>query len=89
MVMTYSVDTRRHCEVGLRACEIFVHNPQEQRCREKVRKNCCMLSILPVPSCVNSFWLGVIPTSFFIFIVIFPCHSMAKTSMIGHEADNV
>ena len=33
-----------------------------------VAEDCCMLSILlAVPSCFNSFWHGVIPTSYFIF----------------------
>ena len=33
-----------------------------------VAEDCCMLSILlAVPSCLNSFWHGVIPTSYFIF----------------------
>ena len=31
-----------------------------------VAEDCCMLSILlAVPSCFNSFWHGVIPTSYF------------------------
>ena len=33
-----------------------------------VAEDCCMLSILlAVPSCFNSFWHGVIPTSYLIF----------------------
>ena len=36
-----------------------------------LRKICCMLSILlVVPSCIYSFWHGVIPTSYFIFILV-------------------
>ena len=42
--------------------------PKNQICREGVAEDCCMLSILrTVPSCFNSFWHGVIPTSYFIF----------------------
>ena len=42
--------------------------PKNQRCREGVAEDCCMLSILlAVPSCFNTFWHGVIPTSYFIF----------------------
>ena len=36
---------------------------------EGVAEDCCMLSILlAVSSCFNSFWHGLIPTSYFIFI---------------------
>ena len=42
--------------------------PKNQRCREGVAEDCCMLSILlAVPSCIYSFWHGVIPTSYLIF----------------------
>ena len=42
--------------------------PKNQRCREGVAEDCCMLSILlAVPSCIYSVWHGVIPTSDFIF----------------------
>ena len=44
-----------------------------QRCREG--EDCSMLSILlAVPSCFNSFWHGVIPTSYFIFSTHFFSH---------------
>ena len=33
------VDTRRHCEVGLRACNRLPQTPQ-QRCREGVAEDC-------------------------------------------------
>ena len=37
-----------------------------------VAEDCCMLSILlAVPSCFNSFWHGVIPTSYFIFTLVY------------------
>ena len=37
-----------------------------------VAEDCCMLSILlAVPSCTYSFWHGVIPTSYFIFILVY------------------
>ena len=40
-----------------------------------VAEDCCMLSILlSVPSCFNSFWHGVIPTSYFIFNDFYTCY---------------
>ena len=45
--------------------------PKKLRCREGVAEDCCMLSILAVPSCTYSFWHGVIPTSYFIFILVY------------------
>ena len=40
-----------------------------------VAEDCCMLSILlAVPSCFNSFWHGVIPTSYFIFNDFYTCY---------------
>ena len=42
-----------------------------------VAEDCCMLSIhLVVPSCFNSFWHGVIPTSFFIFNDFYTCYNI-------------
>ena len=39
-----------------------------------VAEDCCMLSILlAVPSCIYSFWHGVIPTSYFIFNDFYTC----------------
>ena len=39
-----------------------------------VAEDCCMLSILlAVPSCFNSFWHGVIPTSYFTFNDFYTC----------------
>ena len=36
-----------------------------------VAEDCCTLSLLlAVPSCTSSFWHGVIPTSYFIFILV-------------------
>ena len=66
--MPKTVGTRRHCE-GEHAT-IF-RNPQKPRCRDWVAEDCCMLSLLlAVPSCTYSFWHGVIPTSYFIFILV-------------------
>ena len=37
-----------------------------------VVEDCCMLSLLlAVPSCIYSFWHGVIPTSYFIFTLVY------------------
>ena len=42
-----------------------------------VAEDCCMLSILlAVPSCFNSFWHGVIPTSYFIFNDFYTCNNI-------------
>ena len=41
-----------------------------------VAEDCCMLSILELPSCFNSFWHGVIPTSYFIFNDFYTCHKV-------------
>ena len=56
--------------------------PKNQRCREGVAEDCCMLSILlAVPSCFNSFWHGVIPTSYFIFNDFYTC----STHFFSHK----
>ena len=42
-----------------------------------VAEDCCMLSLLlAVPSCIYSFWHGVIPTSYFIFNDFCTCYYM-------------
>ena len=65
-----TVDTRRHCEEEREHATIF-RNPQKLRFRDWVAENCCMLSLLlAVPSCIYSFGHGVIPTSYFIFILV-------------------
>ena len=53
-----------------------------------VAEDCCMLSILlAVPSCFNSFWHGVIPTSYFIFNDIYTCiinsHHINETEYVA------
>ena len=56
--------------------------PKNQRCRDWVAEDCCMLSILlAVPSCFNSFWHGVIPTSYFIFNDFYTC----STHFFSHK----
>ena len=46
-----------------------------------VAEDCCMLSILlAVPSCFNSFWHGVIPTSYFDF---YTCNSTITISPVN------
>ena len=71
--------------------------PKNQRCREGVAEVCCMLSILlAVPSCFNSFWHGVIPTSNFIFNDFYTCsthffshkygqHTVGSLASLVHE----
>ena len=52
-----------------------------------VAEDCCMLSILlAVPSCFNSFWHGVIPTSYFIFNDFYTCNNRCFTFGIGSGA---
>ena len=47
-----------------------------------VAEDCCMLSILlAVPSCFNSFWHGVIPTSYFIFNDFYTCQCRDDADM--------
>ena len=53
-----------------------------------VAEDCCMLSILlAVPSCFNSFWHGVIPTSYFIFNDFYTCstHFYSAISMANTQ----
>ena len=48
-----------------------------------VAEDCCMLSILlAVPSCFNSFWHGVIPTSYFIFNDFYTCSHMCPYCLL-------
>ena len=57
----------------MRVCN-NLHNPQKLRCRAWVSEDCCILSLLlAVPSCIYSFWHGVIPTSHFIFNDFYSC----------------
>ena len=50
-----------------------------------VAEDCCMLSILlAVPSCFNSFWHGVIPTSYFIFNDFYTCNIRSCVIDIFH-----
>ena len=58
--------------------------PKNQRCRDWVAEDCCMLSILlAVPSCFNSFWHGVIPTSYFIFNDFYTCFTNLGAALLG------
>ena len=57
-------------EVGCRDDTV----PKTVETRRHCEEDCCMLSILPaVPSCFNSFWHGVLPTSYFIFNDFYTC----------------
>ena len=59
--MPKTVDTRRYCK--------NLPQPKKtKKCRDWVAEDCCMLShLLAVPSCVYSFWHGVIPAFYFVF----------------------
>ena len=68
-----TVETRRHCEED-RACNNLPATQSLHLWFLGVAEDCCMLSILlAVPSCFNSFWHGVIPTSYFIFNDFYTC----------------
>ena len=55
--------------------------PNVHICRDWVAEDCCMLSLLlAVPSCIYSFWHGVIPTSYLIFI-----HTQWGVVLRAHE----
>ena len=57
--------------------------PKNQRCRDWVAEDSCILSILlGVPSCIYSFWHGVIPTSYFIFNEFYTCFTGLALSAI-------
>ena len=62
--------------------------PKNQRCREGVAEDCCMLSILlAVPSCFNSFWHSVIhPTSFLMIFTLVPLIFSAISMALGSLA---
>ena len=45
--VTKTVDTRKPCEVELRACKTIFHNPLPTSQFLLVAEDCCMLSILP------------------------------------------
>ena len=64
-------DTRRHCEVELTVCNNLPQPPKKRDVGKGVAEDCYILLTLPtVPSCVTCFWHGVIPTSYFIFILV-------------------
>ena len=62
--MPKTENTRKHCKVGLRAC----NNPSLHLCFSGLQKIVAYSQpYLAVLSCIYSFWHGVIPTSYFIF----------------------
>ena len=69
-----TVDTRKHCKVGLRACNNLPQPPSLHLCFSGLRKIvACSQPYLAVLSCIYSFWHGVIPTSYFIFNDFYTC----------------
>ena len=53
-----------------------------------VAEDCCMLSLLlAVPSCIYSFWHGVIPTSYFIFNDFYMYIRESVDSLCRDDAD--
>ena len=92
-----TIDTRKHCKVGLRACNnlpqpppyIFVFRGCGRLLHALNPTLQCMLS------CIYSFWHGVIPTSYFIFNDFYTCNSdglgnwsSAGCSLIAVDEDN-
>ena len=74
-----TINTRRHCEVGLRVFNNLSQPPKTEMWGGGCGRLLHALNPLyfVVPSCVNSFWHGVIPTTYLIFTlvsVIFPSH---------------
>ena len=75
-----TVETRRHCEEDWEHATIFRNPLLLHLWFLGVAEDCCMLSILlAVPSCFNSFWHGVIPTSYFIFNDFYTCNIIGIT----------
>ena len=71
--MPKAVDTRKHCKVGLRACN-NLPQPRKTDVGRGLRKIvACSQPYLAVLSCIYSFWHGVIPTSYFIFDDFYTC----------------
>ena len=55
-----------------------------------VAEDCCMLSILlAVPSCFNSFWHGVIPTSYFIFNDFYTCYIYGRPYVVLNSVPSI
>ena len=55
-----------------------------------VAEDCCMLPVLlAVPSCFNSFWHGVIPTSYFIFNHFYTCIIKIVTKIKPQETGKI
>ena len=63
--MRKTVDTRRHCKGGLRARDNLSQPPKTKNVGRGLWK--CSQTYLAAPSCIYSFWHGVISTSHFIF----------------------
>ena len=79
-----TIDTRKHCKVGLRACNNLPQPPP-------FGVAACSQPYLAVLSCIYSFWHGVIPTSYFIFNDFYTCiipalSSVVKKSMVKGNA---
>ena len=77
--MPKTVDTRRHCKVGLRACNNLPQPPPYIFGFWGLRKIvACSQPYLAVPSCIYSFWHGVIPTSYFFLMIFTLVYHMAQ-----------
>ena len=88
--MPKTVDTRRHCKVGLRACNNLPQPPPY------IFGFCGLQKIvaysqpyLAVPSCVYSFWHGIVPTSYFIFSDFYTCNIYKYKNEVGCRDDTV
>ena len=80
-----TIETRRHCEEDWEHATIFC-NRLPTSWFLGVAEDCCMLSILlTVPSCFNSFWHGVIPTSYFIFNDFYTCIHIPTSYFIFND----
>ena len=72
----------------MRACNNLPQPPPYILFFGGVAEDCCMLSILlAVPSCIYSFWHGVIPTSYFIFNDFYTCIIWHNSSFFIVQSD--
>ena len=78
--MSKTVDTRKHCKVGLRRCNNLPQPPKTKDVGRGLRK--IVASPQPYPavlSCSYIFLHGIIPTSYFLFNDFCTCFTMANS----------
>ena len=84
--MPKTVDTRSHCKVWLRACNNLPQPSPYISFFWGLRKIvACSQPYLAVASCIYSFWHGVIPTSYYIFTLIYDYFTEPKISLFPDD----